>query len=268
MLRNYILLTTAIVGFLSLSSFKRTGSGKNITITKVGSSPEFKNATLKLDNVTTESAGNGSSKVNFKFKVENYQLTAQTADMATKGCNNSDKGQHIHFILDNSPYKALYEPQNEVVLNNNTEHYLLCFLSRSYHEALKNKEAAVLVHFKIDENGKYQVLSATKSPMVFYSRPKGEYYGKDVDQLLLDFYLYNCKLSNKGYKLAAHITNPDNGVDTTAILTSWDSYFIKGLGYGKCKIELSLLDKKGKPVGGTNTVVTREFKTAEAGAAK
>lgn len=239
-----------------------TTGAPHMSISKVGTSPEFADASLAIKSASAVRIGKDSAKVTLEFDVKNYQLTAQTSDAAGKGCNNSDKGQHIHFIMDNQPYKALYEPKNEVTLANGTEHYLMCFLSRSYHESLKNKGAAVVLHFKIDENGKYQKLEDPKTPMVFYSRPKGDYVGKDMEKVLLDFYVWNTSLSAEGYRVMAHITNPDNNVDTTATITTWESYYINNLGAGKSKIALTLLDKDGNKPEGPNTTVTREFNLA------
>ena len=109
-----------------------TAAPPPVAIASVTPSPEFPNASLAVS-AKGEKVGKDSAKVVFAFDVKNYELKMQTADNGTKLCNNSAQGQHIHFILDNQPYKALYEPKNEVTLANNTEHYLMAFLSRSYH---------------------------------------------------------------------------------------------------------------------------------------
>ena len=234
-----------------------------VVITKVSPSPEFPGATLTMKTPIAEAVGKDSAKLTFNFDVKGYELKGQTADNGTKGCNNSDKGQHIHFIMDNAPYKALYEPKNEITLANNTEHYLMCFLSRSYHESLKNKEAAVMVHFKIDEKGHYKKLDEPKTPMVFYSRPKGDYIGKDTANILLDFYVWNASLAPDAYKVKADITNENiQGQSLSATISKWESNFIQNLGTGKCKVVLTLTDKDGKQVEGRQTTVTREFNLA------
>jgi len=234
-----------------------------IGLAAVGTSPEFPDAQLSIAKVSSAKQGKDSAKVSFEFAVKNYQLGMQTADSATKMCNNSAKGQHIHFILDNQPYQALYEPKNEIVLADNTEHYLMAFLSRSYHESLKNKGAAVVYHFKIDEKGNLKKMEEPKTPMVFYSRPKGDYIGKDTTNILLDFYVWNCNLAADGYKVKAQITNPDIPAhDTTVTITEWKSNFINNLGTGKSHVTLTLVDKDGKNVDGPNTNVTRNFQLA------
>jgi len=232
-----------------------------VALIDVSPSPDFPNASLAMGAIKTEKVGNDSTKVTFNFDVKNYELKMQTTDNANKMCNNSDKGQHIHFILDNGPYKALYEPKNEMTFpNDGEEHLLMAFLSRSYHESIKSKGAAVVYHFKIDNKGNLKKLDDPKTPMVFYSRPKGDYMGKDVTNVLLDFYVWNCTLSPDGYKVKAEIRNEnlDDQKLTTAI-SKWEPHFIHNLGLGKCKVTLSLIDKDGNQVDGPETVASREF---------
>jgi hypothetical protein len=178
-------------------------------------------------------------------------------------CNNSEKGQHIHFILDNLPYVALYEPKHEVTLARNTEHYVLCFLSRSYHESIKQKGASVLIHFKIDSAGKLQRLEDPATPMVFYSRPKGDYLGKDTANVLLDYYLWNTGEGNR-YMVKADVRNETTGANTSFNLKEWKPYLLRNLGTGKMQIMLTLLEQNGNPVSGPNTKVSRGFQLAAA----
>lgn len=231
-----------------------------VSMTEVKGSPDFFNATISLNNVSTEPDGE-NVKVTFDFGVKNYALKKQTEDAEIKMCNNSAQGQHIHFILDNEPYAALYDPTHTVSLAKNTEHYLLAFLSRSYHESLKNKEAVLMYHFKIDENGKVVKLDDPGTPMVFYSRPKGNYVGEaDMANLLFDFYPWNTELSGNGNKVLAQI-QADN-IDTTIRVDKWQAYFLHNLPAGKPKITLTLVDKDGNKINGPMTEVTREFTLA------
>ncbi len=232
-----------------------------VALTAVAGSPEFANAQLAIQSVKAIAQGKDSAKVSFDFAVKNYELKGQTADAGNKQCNNSDKGQHIHFIMDNSPYAALYEPKHDVVLPNNTEHYLMCFLSRSYHESVKSKGAAVVYHFKIDEKGNLKKLEEPKTPMLFYSRPKGDYVGKDTANLLLDFYVWNATLGND-YKVKAEIVNETNGQKKEETISNWQAQFIQNLGTGKAHVALTLVDKDGKPVDGPMTNATRKFQLA------
>ena len=233
---------------------------KEITLSDVPGSPEFADAQLSITGVTAEKQGADSAKVTFNFEVKNYQLKSQTADAGKKQCNNSDKGQHIHFIKDNEPYVALYDPTHTTTVPLNSEHYVLVFLSRSYHESLKNKGAAMVYHFKVDKAGKLQKMDDPKTPMVFYSRPKGDYLGKDTENVLFDYYVWNTSLSNDGYKVNAKINTGGN--EKTIDMTEWKSQFLHGLAMGKNSITLTLLDKDGKALEGPMTTVTREFNLA------
>lgn len=235
-----------------------------VALASVSPSPEFPNASLGIASVKAEKAGKDSVKVSFNFDVKNYELKMQTSDNAGKMCNNSDKGQHIHFILDNGPYKALYEPKNEVTLPiDGKEHYLMAFLSRSYHESVKSKGAAVLYHFTLDEKGNLKKLEEPKTAMLFYSRPKGDYTGKDVNNVLLDFYVWNCTIAPDAYKVKAEISNEDiPAQQLTTTIEKWEPHFIQNLGLGKCKVALTLMDKDGMQATGPSTSVTREFNLA------
>ena len=223
-------------------------------------SPDFKDATLKLSSAVTTKAGD-SAKTNFIFEVRGFQLKGQTESDNAQYCNNSKDGQHIHFILDNQPYKALYEPKNEATMTRGSEHYLLCFLSRSYHESLKHKGAALLTHFRIDSTGKYQKLDDPTTPMIFYSRPKGDYLGKDTTNLLLDFYPWNFEPGKDGYAVKADVMNETTGQSASFTLKEWKPQFITGLGTGACTVKLSIL-KDGQPVSGEHTSVTRKITLA------
>lgn len=234
-------------------------------LTELGSeSPSYDESKLTIASIKTEKAGTDSTKVTFEFKVEGFELQAQTFDAGGKRCNNSEKGQHIHFILDNEPYKALYEPKNEIVLPNSTEHYLMAFLSRSYHESVKSKGAAMLLHFHIDQNGKVQKMDNPKTPMVFYSRPKGDYLGADTTRVLLDYYIWNCTLGADTNKIEAMLLTPGYEKQDTTIfkLEKWEPKFIVNMPTGKSTIIMTILDKNGNIVDGPNNKVTREFNLA------
>jgi hypothetical protein len=177
--------------------------------------------------------------VGFKYSLKNYELGVLTSDWDAKLCGNSEKGQHIHHILNNEPYTALYQPIFEKSLKEG-QYINLSFLSRSYHESIKNKNAYTLTQFNV---GNQKVTPADLSqPFMFYSRPKGEYKGYETKYVLLDFYLVNTDLSKKGNKVIAEI----NGVEF--IIDSWVPFIIEGLPAGESTIKLSLVDKNGELV--------------------
>jgi hypothetical protein len=229
-----------------------------IAIKPVTGSPEFPDAQLTIKNVKAELQGTDSVKLTIDYDVKNYELKSQTSDAAGKNCNNSKDGQHIHFILDNQPYQALYTPTKTFTVPVKSEHYLMSFLSRSYHESLKTPKAGVLYHFSVDEKGKLTKMDIPKTPMIFYSRPKGDYLGADTKNLLLDFYVYNTTLAPDGNKVKVDVNGTNFDID------KWQPYFIENAPMGDVTVKVQLVDKDGKNIEGVNTSVSRTAKLAEA----
>ena len=227
----------------------------SITVTPVADSKQFPGAELKIASITSEKAGADSAKITVKYTINNFTLTDQTEHEHHMA--NSTEGQHIHFILDNTPYAALYKPEHSVTVPVNSEHYLMSFLSRSFHESIKTPEASKLVKFKIDADGKFAKLPEVTEPSLFYSRPKGEYKGADTQTILLDFFVSNTTLAADGNKVKADI----NGQEFT--LDSWQPYEIKGLPMGESTIKLTLMDKDGKEMTGDNVSVERKITLTE-----
>ena len=224
-MKKYIFLLSVL---LIISCNKQTDSRKSeITITKVLGSPKYVNAklTLKEDPVLVDGG------YEFSFNVDQYELGLQTLKDFEYDLANSAKGQHIHFIVNNDPYSAHYNEKFSKKIDGNSN-VILAFLSRSYHESVKNKNAFVLTQIgeqNIDLNNEF----------LFYSRPKGIYKGAETEKLLLDFYLINTEISADGNKVRATIQ------DKKFIIDEWAPYYIEGLPKGEIKIKLELIDTSG-----------------------
>ncbi|MBP2830864.1 hypothetical protein J8281_01590 [Aquimarina sp. U1-2] len=220
-----------------------------ITLEKLEGSPAYADASLILDtpeDIKMAKAG----EMEFSFNVENYELGAQTKGPNAQKLANSGKGQHIHFILDNQPYSAHYEPnfKKEVPAG---VHHLVAFLSRSFHESVKNENSVIVRKLIVGDTPEDKLGLDMKAPTLIYSRPKGEYAGKDTEQVLLDFFVLNTSLSEKGHKVRATI----NGEEF--MITEWAPHVIKGLPMGEITIQLELLDEMGKLLPGPFNKVTR-----------
>ena len=201
---------------------------------------EFPEAELTLTSMKPSDDG---LRADFSFDVIGFTLGEQTSDAPERGCANSAKGQHIHFILNNAPYKAHYEAEfgESISPGNNV---LLAFLSRSYHESLKTSTAALVTSFTGDGSEEGPSIEMDKDMTLFYSRPKGSYKSSDGEKILLDFYLMNCALSQDGHQVRATIN------DETYFLKEWRPYFVEGLGVGTHTVRLELIDQDGNPVTG------------------
>ncbi len=235
----------------SSAEVQETITTNPIRIEKLVDSPKYENASLTMLQPTNlEMESNG--EVDFSFDVQNYELSAQTNSVNTKRLANSGKGQHIHFILNNEPYSAHYDANFKKTLPDGT-HHLVAFLSRSYHESVKNENSVVVKKFVIGKNPTDALKMDMNAPTLIYSRPKGTYKGKDADNLLLDFFVLNTTLSEEGHKVRATVNN------NVFLITEWAPQILKGLPKGKVTIKLELIDGNGNLLPGAFNSVTREI---------
>jgi hypothetical protein len=214
-----------------------------ITITKLEGSPKYENSKLKLNELTFD------QKYNFSFGVDNYQMGEQTSNDFKFKLANSEKGQHIHLIINNAPYSAHYSENFSKKLEEGNN-VLLAFLSRSYHESVKNPNA-----YYFSQIGDGEKIDLDKE-FLFYSRPKGVYKGIETEKLLLDFYLINTDISTNGNKVKATIQNSE------FIIDEWAPYYIEGLPKGEISIKLELINSEGvlidSPFNPSYRIVTLE----------
>jgi hypothetical protein len=208
----------------------------------------------------------------------------------------TQKGNHIHVILDNQPYEAYYELGRPFELRNVAEgkHTLRVFPSRPWHESYKNDGAFQMVEFTVKGGGDATRPTATSAgekmagpadksesasttaaregkdyspsqagdvdhakPLLTYSRPKGEYKGGDADLIMIDFWLMNGKLQGDGGDYRVRYS-VDGG--EAKFLDKWEPIWLSGWISGNHKVKLELVDKDGNVVdnGGYNST-TREI---------
>jgi hypothetical protein len=228
----------------------------------------------KADSTVTSSTV--KVKLGLSGDLKGYQ---PMKDMATQ------MGNHIHVILDNQPYEAYYNLNQEFELRNvsDGEHTLRVFPSRPWHESYKNEGAFMLVKFTVKNGGadtskptttnsnqqmsnanpqstpegkdmqdsKAGAVDATK-PLLTYSRPKGEYKGADAEAIMIDFWLKNAKLTGDGGEYRVRYT-VDGG--EAKYIDKWQPIWLKGWTDGKHKVKVELVDKSGNVVdnGGYNS---------------
>lgn len=227
-----------------------TTEAAKITLTPLSDSPAYEDAALMLDQPTTINIDE-AGMFDFNFALQNYELGAQTDSPNAQKLANSGKGQHIHFILNNMPYSAHYTPeiQKEVPAG---VHHLVAFLSRSYHESVKNDNSMVVRKLVVGEDATDSLGLDMEAPTLIYSRPKGTYVGKDTESLMLDFFILNTELSETGNKVIATV----NG--ETFTITKWQPYILQGLPMGEVIINLKLVDAEGNVIPGPFNTVERK----------
>ena len=223
------LFSTILLIFYSCSN-----TNKKISLKKVEGSPAYDNSSIEIKDISKV-----GENFMFSFDINNYDLGAQTKKEFDYNLANSELGQHIHFIVNNGPYSAHYVDnfETKLIADNSV---ILAFLSRSYHESVKNPNAYILTEITAEETSNVDL----ENEFIFYSRPKGTYKGSDTEKLLLDFYLVNTDLSPDGNKVL--ITISQNLQTNKFLVDQWEPYYIEGLEKGEVSITLELLDNDGK----------------------
>ena len=218
----------------------------SIRLTKVEGSPEYETSKLYLNNVVKSSDTLSTNGYFFNYSVENYELGAQTIKEFDYNLANSQKGQHIHVIINNGPYSAKYQNSFEQKLDSENN-VILAFLSRSYHESVKNTNSYSLIQLGDGER------IDTSKELLFYSRPKGNYRGEDTEKVLLDFFLVNTTLSADGNRVKVTI------MDKEFMIDEWAPYYIEGLPNGEIYIRLELQDSNGELIDSQFNPSERRF---------
>lgn len=234
------------ISIISISLISCSFNQQKVYLKKIEGSPAYEDSSLQIKEIIRS-----GEKYNFSFDINNYELGIQTNKEFDYDLANSAKGQHIHFILNNGPYSAHYDQNFDYELPDGNN-VVLAFLSRSYHESVKNSDAYVLT--QIGDSNKINL----ESEFLFYSRPKGTYEGLDTEKLLLDFYLVNTKLSATGNKVK--LTIKQGTFTHQFLIDSWDAYYIEGLDKGDVTIKLELINNEGNlietPFNPSERVVT------------
>jgi hypothetical protein len=147
----------------------------------------------------------------------------------------SGLGPHLHVILDNQPYQAVYDLDKPLVFEDLPPgtHTLRVFRLPPWHESFKNEGAYAQTTFhiftKTTDNNPDPAL-----PLLTYSRPTGSY---GAEPIMLDFYLTNAPLH-----LVAQESADDDIADwrirVTAngqsfVLDRWQPVYLKGFKRGK-----------------------------------
>jgi predicted small lipoprotein YifL len=170
-------------------------------------------------------------------------------------------GPHLHVILDNQPYIAVYDVNKPLILPDLSPgtHTLRVFASRPWHESFKNEGAYAQTTFhiftKTDDNNPDPTL-----PVLTYSRPKGNY---GAEPILLDFYLTNAPL---------HLISeddPNNPISNwrirctingeSFILDRWQPIYLQGFKPGNNWIKLEFLDNQGNPLKNSFNTTVRQI---------
>lgn len=217
--------------------------------------PGFPDAQLVFD-----APGRGAvvqdSTVVAELSLTGYELAVPTEGAEARGLALSGQGQHVHLIVDNEPYRALYDLDSGIELGDLSpgHHVLRAFPSRQWHESVKSPEAFAWTHFFVEDTMGGSTFDP-EAPLLTYSRPKGAYEGSDADSVMVDFYLTNAELGPDAHSVRLTV---DDSLSFS--ITDWSPHYVLGLADGEHTFRLELLDADGTLVAGpfnsTERVIT------------
>lgn len=179
-----------------------------------------------------------------ELSVTGFEVGGATPGAGERGLALSEKGQHIHLILNNRPYQAVYDVSGPVELADAPlepgVHVLRAFASRQWHEGVKSADAFDITFFVVGDTAPgaadVQPPYGPDEPMLTYSRPKGTYQGADADSILVDFHLRNAELGPDAHKVRLTVN------DTVRwLLDDWAPHYLVGLSEGEHQIRLELM---------------------------
>ncbi|MDB5215654.1 MAG: hypothetical protein JWO86_3581, partial [Myxococcaceae bacterium] len=187
-----------------------------------------------------------------------------------KNWQTAKGSSHVHLILDNKPYKAIYDTKEPVRLNDlaNGEalaegmHVLVAFPSRANHESVKTKDALTVVPFWV---GKKDAAAAkndpTKKPMLIYSRPKGDYNGEMANHVLVDFQVANVTLAEGKEHVHVTVSGPNIDKPIEGHVEKFGTpLYIDNLQNGSYTLKVELMDGSNKVIEGPWNSTTRTIK--------
>jgi hypothetical protein len=211
---------------------------KEITLSPVAVRRLNEDAILEMDE-PGEYRQLPAGKTLFNFEATNFRLGNSGNPSNQGNLAIFASGRHITLILNNELHLA--SSQTTIEFNLKPGHYVaLSFLTEPDYISLKNPDVYVLRQFTAG-NVKSGDIDLT-GPNIFYHRPSGSLAGPETRNVLLDFYLVNCMLSQKGFHVKVSIAGK------TFMIHDWTPCIIHNLPYGENTIKLELLDENGKPV--------------------
>ena len=310
------LVLTIAFGMTSIfSACKATSENANTTATSAATPPGAQQLTVverpqKIEQMMKDRGAQDEAKPTLKIisPADGATINGSTVEVKLELGGDlkgymphkdpaTQKGNHIHVILDNQPYEAYYElNQRPFELRNVSEgrHTLRVFPSRPWHESYKNEGAFQMVYFNVKGAGNPEKPTTTKDgqtmasptnsptagtsperegknmipstagtvdrtkPLLTYSRPKGEYKGEDADPIMIDFWLVNGVLQGNGGDYRVRYSI-DGG--PPQFIDKWGPIWLTGWTGGKHRVTVELIDPKTGTVvdnGGYNST-TREI---------
>lgn len=225
------------------------------------STPAYSEATLSIDQ-PKEGVVYPDSAPRVHLELSDMELGVPTPGADDREIAMSAKGQHVHLIVDNLPYQAVYDVSGLVELAtpplDSGIHVLRAFPSRQWHESVKSQGAFAMTHFFLGDTTRQGVRTQLPyvpgEPVLTYSRPKGTYEGAGADSVMVDFWLQGAELGPDDHKVRLVVDDT-----LTWTLEEWVPHYLLGLSDGEHEVSLQLLAPDLTPVPGAFNQTSRSI---------
>ncbi len=180
----------------------------------------------------------------------NLKVNLQVFNLPVFKDQEYETGPHLHLILDNEPYRSIYDVSQPITLENLApgSHTLRVFAVKPWGESFKNDGSYDQITFHVFTKSNDNTPDS-KLPLLTYNNPKGGY---GAEPIMIDYYLTNAPLH-----LVAQQNPDDNIADWRIKVTvngesffvdSWQSIYLKGFQTGNNWVQLEFIDEKGKEI--------------------
>jgi hypothetical protein len=177
---------------------------------------------------------------------------------------NQPPGSYVQFVMDGRPSEPIKAFRGGIKLTDlagpdgldEGEHVL------SAHVCLPNRQSVkvpggISVH-RFWVGKKTQGAYESSKPMLVLGGPYGRYSGSEADEVLIDYYVLNAALGEKGHSIRMTLKGPGLPEEGTERFTrEWRPWNIVSPHNGEYSLKVELLDPEGNsPPGGT---IVRSF---------
>ncbi len=219
--------------------------------------PSFPNARLGFSTPDAGSRFAEGEAVEVGFTLSGYELAVPTPDGDERGIARAPDGQHIHFIVNDQSYDAIYDISEPVVLEDLPAgtHVIRAFPGRDWHESVKTPGALAQRLIVVGEEPAAYPAPEEWGPTLIYSRPQGAYEGAMADSILVDYVVANVRLSDGGYRVRLTV----NG-ERQFLMSEWAPHLLVGMPEGEHVLQLELVDGDGMIVQSPFHPIEREIR--------
>jgi|GEM_PF-6091638 len=178
--------------------------------------------------------------------VQNLLLGQAVDSLRKKGQKYIPLGLHLHLVLDDSLHAAQNDRNFQIDIPNGP-HNFKAFLSAPNGQIIRAPQAFVCRDIETLNQSARKSLSSTNA-QIAYASPLGQFRPQEAQNVIVDFYRYNCQLGPKNYQVLIELNQ-----DRQWWIQKWQAHSFQNLPPGQHKIQLSLYNAQKEKVYGPIT---------------